>query len=216
MNQGGERSKKKWSTKLEGLLKNFTTCLNNHDRVYSGHFAQIMEFCPVHSSKKVLSRYWACSCQIVSQFSHSVMSNSLQPHGSQHTSIPCPSPTPRVCSNSCPLTVISLNHLIFCRPLLLPSIFPSIRVFSKVNSSHQLAKVLELQLQHHSFLKHHHSFLPMDIQDLFPLELTSLISLLSKGHSSFFNTTVQKHQFFSPQLSLWSNSHIHTWPLEKP
>ena len=61
------------------------------------------------------------------------------------------------------------------------------------------------------------SVLPMNIQDWFPLGLTGLISLQSKGLSRVFsNTTVQKHQFFSTQLSLWSNSHIHTWLLEKP
>ena len=61
------------------------------------------------------------------------------------------------------------------------------------------------------------SVLPMNIQDWFPLVLTGWISLQSKGLSRVFsNTTVQKHQFFSTQLSLWSNSHIHTWPLEKP
>ena len=61
------------------------------------------------------------------------------------------------------------------------------------------------------------SVLPMNIQDWFPLELTDLISLQSKGLSGVFsNTTVQKHQLFETQPSLWSNSHIHTWPLEKP
>ena len=61
------------------------------------------------------------------------------------------------------------------------------------------------------------SLLPMNIQDWFPLGLTGWISLLPKGLSRvFFNTTVQKNQFFSTKLSLWSNSHIHTWPLEKP
>ena len=61
------------------------------------------------------------------------------------------------------------------------------------------------------------SVLPMNIQDWFPLGLNGLISLKSKGLSRVFsNTTIQKHQFFSAQLSLWSNSHIHTWLLEKP
>jgi len=61
------------------------------------------------------------------------------------------------------------------------------------------------------------SVLPMDIQDWFPSQWTGWISLQSKGLSrDFSNTTVQKHQFFSAQLSLWSNFHIHTWPLEKP
>ena len=64
------------------------------------------------------------------QFSHSVMSDSLRPHESQHARPPCPSPSPRTCSNSCP-PVMSSNYLVLCRPLLLPpSIFPSIRVFS--------------------------------------------------------------------------------------
>ena len=61
------------------------------------------------------------------------------------------------------------------------------------------------------------SVLPKNIQDWFPLGLTGLVSLQSKGFSRVLsNTTVQKHQFFGPQLSLWSNSHIHTWLLEKP
>ena len=60
------------------------------------------------------------------------------------------------------------------------------------------------------------SVLPMSIQDWFPLGLTGLISLLSKGLSKVFSSTIQKHQFFSAQLSLWSNSHIHTCLLEKP
>ena len=65
------------------------------------------------------------------QFSYSVMSNSLRPHGLQHARLPCPSPTPRAYSNSCPSRLMPSNHLILCRPLLFPpSIFPSIRVFS--------------------------------------------------------------------------------------
>ena len=75
-------------------------------------------------------------------FSHSVMSSSLRPQGLQHSRLPCPS-SPRACSNSCPLSW-------WCHPvLLLPSIFPSIKVFSNVSSSHQVAEVVELQ--HQSF-----------------------------------------------------------------
>ena len=98
-------------------------------------------------------------------------------------------------------------------PLLSPS--PALNLsqyqslFKCLSSSHQVAKVLELQLQHQSF--------QWIIQDWFPLGLTSLISLLSKGLSRVFsNTTVQKHQLFGTQPSLRSNSHIHTWTLEKP
>ena len=91
------------------------------------------------------------------------------------------------------------NHLILCCPLLLmPSIFPSIRVFSNESVLH--IRWLEFQLQ-----------LPVNIQDWFPLGWTGWISLQSKGLSRVFsNNTVQKHQFFGAQLSLWSNSHIHT------
>ena len=65
------------------------------------------------------------------QFSHSVVSDSLRPHGLQHARLPCPSPTPGACIDSCPIeSVMPPNHIILCRPLLLlPSVFPSIRVF---------------------------------------------------------------------------------------
>ena len=82
-------------------------------------------------------------------------------------------------------------------------------LFKWVSSSHQVAKVLDLQLPT--------SVLPMNTQDWSPLGWTGWISLKSKGLSRVFsNTTVQKHQFFSAQRSWLSNSHIHTWPLEKP
>ena len=106
-------------------------------------------------------------------------------------------------------SVMPSNHLILCHPcLFLPSIFPSIRVFSNEWVLHwpkySLAKVLELQLRLSNKF------------DCLPLGLTGWISLKSKGLSRVFsNTTVQKHQFFSAQLSIWSNSHTHTWLLEK-
>ena len=100
-------------------------------------------------------------------------------------------------------SVMPFNHLILCRPLLLSSIFLSIRVFSNESalcigdqSIGDSASALVL---------------PMSIQDWFALGFSGLISLLSKGFSRvFFNTTAWKHQFFSAQSSLWSNSHIHT------
>ena len=100
--------------------------------------------------------------------------------------------------------VMPSNYLILCCPfLLLPSIFPSIRVFS-IESGGQIIGASA-------------SVLSMNIQDWFPLGLTGLISLLSKGLSRVFSsTTIQKHQFFGTQTSLWSNSHICTWLLEKP
>ena len=123
------------------------------------------------------------------------MSNSLQSHGLQHARLPYSSPTPRACSNSCPLSSWHhSNHLILCHPpLLLPSIFPSIRVFSN-ESVHRIRWP-----KYWSF-----SFsivLLMTIQDWSPLGWTGLISLQSKGHSRVFsNATVQKHQFFTSQL----------------
>ena len=80
-------------------------------------------------------------------------------------------------------------------------------LFQWVNSSHEVAKGLEFQLWHHSFQR--------TPQDQYPLEWTGWISLQSKGLSRIFsNTTSQKRQFFSAQLSIWSNSHIHTWLLK--
>ena len=106
-------------------------------------------------------------------------------------------------------SVIPSNHLILCHPLLLlPSIFPSIRAFlmSQFFASGGQSIVVSTSA----------SVLPRNIQDWFPLGWTCWISLQSKGLSRVFsNTTVQKHQSLSAQLSLWSNSHIHTW-LDKP
>ena len=101
------------------------------------------------------------------------------------------------------------NHLNSVNPLLLPSIFSSTRVFSN-----GLAIWWEGQSTGASASA---SVLPINIQDWFPLGLTGLISLLSKGLSRVFSsTTDQKHQFFSAQPSLWPNSHIRIWLLEKP
>ena len=100
-------------------------------------------------------------------------------------------------------------HLILCHPLLLlPSTFPSIRVFP-------LSQIFVLGGRRIG-ISVSASAHPMNIHSWFPLELTGFICLQSKGLSRVFSsTTIQKHQFFSAQLSLWSNSHIHTWLLEK-
>ena len=105
-------------------------------------------------------------------------------------------------------SVMPSHHLILCQPLLLlPAIFPSIGVFSNESA-------LCIRWPKYSASA---SFLPMNIQDWFPLGWTGWISLQSKRLSRVFsNITVVMHQFFSPQLSLLSNSHIHTWLLEKP
>ena len=147
----------------------------------------------------------------VVQFSRSVMSDSLQPYGLQHTRVPCVSPSPRAYSNSC-------SSSQWCHPTNHPPLSPSLPAF---NLS-----------QHQGFFPMSHFFasggqsiavsasasvLPMNIQDWFPLGLTDWISLQPRGLSRIFsNTTVQKHQFFGTQLSLQSNSHILIWLLEKP
>ena len=144
-------------------------------------------------------------------FSPSVMSDSLQPHGLPQARPPCPSPTPGAYSNSCPLSrwchpTISSSVIPFSfRPQLFPS-SGSLQMSQFFSSGGQSIGVSALA-----------SVLPMSIQDWFPLGWTDWISLQSKGLSRvFFNTTIQKHQFSSTQLSSQSNSHIHTWPLEKP
>ena len=142
-------------------------------------------------------------------FSWLVVSNSLQPHGPQHTRTPCPSPTPRVYSNSRPSGW-------WCHPTISSSVFPfSSHLQSLLTSgSFHMSRFFALGGE---TMGASTSVLPMNILDWFPLGWTGWISLQSKGLSRVFsNTTVQKHQFFVAQSSLWSNSHIHTWLLEKP
>ena len=105
-------------------------------------------------------------------------------------------------------SVMPSNHLIPCCPVLLPSIFPSIRVFSSESVLH---------IRWPKYWNFSFSLSPMNIQGWFLLGLTGLMSLLSKGLSEVFSSTaVWKHQFFSTQLSLWSKPHSCTWLLEKP
>ena len=152
-----------------------------------------------------------CTMEYSVQFSHSVVSDSLWPHGLQRARPPCPSPTPGVYSNSCPSSQ-------WCHPTISSSVVP----FSSCPQDLPTAESFAMsqlfawggQSTGVSVLP---SFLPKNTQDWSPLEWTGWISLQSKGLSRVFsNTTVQKHQFFGAQLSSQSNSHIHTWPLEKP
>ena len=144
------------------------------------------------------------------QFSCSVVSNSLQPQGLQHSRSLCPSPTPGVYSNSCPLSG-------WCHPTIPSSVnsFSSCLQSFPASGSFQISQFFVSGGQ--SFgVSASTSDLPMNTQDWSPLGWTGWISLQSKGLSRVFsNTTLQKHQFFGTQLSLLSNCHIHTWPLEK-
>ena len=141
----------------------------------------------------------------------SVTSDSLQPQGLHHTRPPCPSPTPGVYSNSC-----SLSQR--CHPTISSSVVPfssSLQSFP-VSGSFPMSQLFASGGQIIG-VSASASVLPMNIKDWFPLGWTHWISLLFKWLSRVFsNTTVQKHQFFGAQLSSQSNSHIPTWPLEKP
>ena len=144
-------------------------------------------------------------------FSHSVVSDSLKSHELQHIRPPCPPTTPGVHSNSCPLSW-------WCHPAISSFVVP-------FSSWHQSLPALGSFPMSQLFTWNGQSIgvsaktsvLPMNTQDWSPLRWTGWTSLQSKGLSRVFsNTTVQNHQLFSTQLSSQSNSHIHTWPLEKP
>ena len=133
------------------------------------------------------------------------------PHGLQLTRPPCPSPTPGVCWNSCPLSQ-------WCQPTISSSVFPFSSCLQSFPASGSFTMSQFFPSGGQSIgVSASISVLPMNIQDWFPLGLSDWISLQSKGLSRvFYNTTVQKHQFFRTQLSSQSNSRIHTWLLEKP
>ena len=137
-------------------------------------------------------------CQLASQFSCSVISDSLQPRGLQHTRPPCPSPTPGVYSKSRPLSR-------WCHPAISPSVVPfSSRLQSfPASGSFQTSQLFTSDGQSIG-VSASASVLPLNIQDWFPLGLTSWISLQSKGLSRVLsNNIVQKHQFFDAQLSFF-------------
>ena len=120
------------------------------------------------------------------QFSRSVVSDSLWPHGLQHVRPPCPSPTPRVYSYSCPLSQ-------WWHPTISSSIIPLTQFFTWGGQSIGVSASALV--------------LPMKLQDWFPLGWTGWISLQSKGLSRVFSNTIQKHQFFDTQLSIVQVSH---------
>ena len=169
---------------------------------------------PSFKSGHLISKYtgFKVSLVLISHFgiqiSCSVVSHSLRPHESQHARPPCPSPSPRVHSNSRPLSQ-------WCHPAISSSVVP----FSSFPQSLPASESFPMNWPFTSggqSIGASTSVLPMNIQGWFPLGLTGLISLQSKGLSRvFFSTAVQKHQFFSTQTSLQSNFHIYTWLLKK-
>ena len=132
-------------------------------------------------------------------------------HGLQHARLPCPSPTTRIYSNSSPL-----SH--WWHPTISSSVIPFSSLLQSCTESGSVRMSQFFSSGCQSIeLSASASVLPMNIQDWFPSGLTGWFSLQSKGLSRVIsNTTVQKHQFLSPQLSLDFNSHNHTWQLEKP
>ena len=171
------------------------------------HFFPMQTF---NGSNTIFSNLFSPQYQSI-QFSRSVVSDSLRPHELQHARPPCPSPTPRVHSDSrpssqwCHPAISSSVVPFFSCPQSLPASesFPMSQLFAWSGQSTGVSALT--------------SFLPKNTQDWSPSEWTGWISLQSKGLSRVFsNTTVQKHQFFGAQLSSQSNLHIHTWPQEKP
>ena len=144
------------------------------------------------------------------QFSHSVVSDSLWPHELQHARPPCLSPTPGVYSNSCPSSR-------WCHPAISSSVIPfsSCPQSLPASGSFPVSQLFAWGGQSIG-VSASTSVLPMNTQDWSPLGWTGWISFQSKGLSRVFSSTiVQKHQIFGTQLFLQSNSHLHTWPLEK-
>ena len=198
-----KRRKQIWRRAIGGLcLKHYLHTWEHilqNCQPQSSKFRGKNTFCSIH--------YWVQAhtavaqdfslCQLNLWDSHSVVSDSLQPHGLQHTRLPRPSPAPRACSNSFPLNW-------WCHPTISSSVVP---FFSRLQSFPASRSFLMSRF----FTSGGQSIgvavsvsvLPMNIEDWFSLELTGWISLQSKGLSRVFsNTTVQKHQFFGTQLSL--------------
>ena len=158
-----------------------------------------------------ISSFWLFTFIVLLLFSDQVVSDSLRPHGLQHARLSCSSLSPGVCTSSCPLSwwchptiLSSATHMSSC-PQSLPSSesFPMSQLFASDDQSIKVSASATV--------------LPMDIQGWFPLGLTGLVSLLSKGIARVFTSTIiRKHHFFTCQYSLWSSSYICAWLLEKP
>ena len=183
----------KWHTPSSGI-SNVKAWLNPWILLFFSHTSTNQSLTSCHYFKPT-SPDGSFLTLFIIQFSCSVMSDSLQPHGPQHARPPCPSPAPRVYSNSCPLSqwchpAISSSLIPFSscpQSFPAPGSFPRSQFFTSGGQSVVVSA----------------SVLPINSQDWFPLEWTGWISLQSKGPLRVFsNTPVQKHQFFGIQLSL--------------
>ena len=143
-------------------------------------------------------------------FSHSVVSDSLWPHGLQHARLPCPSLSPRAYSNPRPLSQ-------WCHPTVSSSVIPFSSCPQSFPSSGSFPVSWLFTSGGQSIgASASSSVLPMNIQGWFPLGLTSWSPHSPRDSQVFSSTMIRKHQFFGTQPALWSNSHIHIWLLEKP
>ena len=178
-----------------------TLCCSEECRVRCRIFSSITDLHPLDGSRIPSP---SCDNQTGLQFSsvYSVLSNSLQPHGLQNARLPCPSPTPRACSDSCPLSQ-------WCHPIISSSAAPFSSHFQSFPASGSFPMNQFFTSGGQSIgVSASALVLPMHIQDWFPLGWTGWISLQSKGLSRVFSkTTVQKHQFFSAKLFIVQLSH---------
>jgi len=179
------------------LFSSHSLCLNISSYVsWPFGFVFIQVFCLFYVLLNIDSFYCCCSV------SCSVISDSAAAWTAAYH---CPSPSPTACSNSCPLSQR-------CHPTISSSVVPFSCLQSFPASGSFLMSQFFASGDPSIGVSASASVLPMNIQNWFYLGWTGWISLQSKGLSRVFsNTTVQKHQFFGTQLSLWSNSHIHTW-----
>ena len=204
------------ATVKESALQNFgkvkeakETYRQEHGKnLYLGGPSQCPPGFQIHATKQIKKVFLEDSSV---QFNCSVVSDSLQPHELQNARLPCPSPTTGVHPNSCSFSrwchlTISSSVVPFSSCLQsfpASGSFPMSQLFASGGQSIGVSASTSVP--------------PMKTQDWSPLAWTGWISLQSKGPSRVFsNTPVQRHQFFCAQLSLQSNSHIHTWLLEKP
>ena len=184
-----------------------TPAISSFSCVCLSHFTS--KYNSISSKKEAFLVYFQIRSD---QISRSLVSNSLRPHESQHARPPCPAPTPGVDPDSRPSSQ-------WCHPAISSSVVPfsSCPQSLPASQSFPMSQLIWTPWGGQSTgISALASFLPKKSQGWSPSEWTGWISLQSKGRSRVFsNTTVQKHQFFGAQPSQ-SNSHIHTWPQEKP
>ena len=199
------------------VLSNFTSGVNLCEHHHNKHTEDYHYKDPQnHSHNHLLHSPFGISCQSLIYyplllFSHSVVSSSLRPHGLQHARLRCPSPSPRVCSNSWPLS--QWGH-----PTISSSVVPYSSWLQPFPASRLFSSELALHIRWPKYLSFSFSNSPSnEYSRLISFRIDWFDLLAVRGTRRVFSSiTIQKCQFFSAQLSLWSSSHILPWLLEKP